>query len=68
MKIITGDGTIKHNLTRNQVIGELQAAKATGDKFCSVWGAYERGLDPFELQKEAGYSGADETQDQEPRG
>ena len=33
-----------------------EAAQKRGDKFCSVTGAYLVGLDPFELEREAGYN------------
>ena len=56
MIIVTGDGRIVKNLDKDGVIRELQAAQKRGDKFCSVTGAHLVGLDPFELEREAGYN------------
>ena len=55
MIIVTGDGKIIKNLDKAGVIRELQAAQARGDKYCSVTGAIQLGLDPFALEREAGY-------------
>jgi len=56
MIIVTGDGKIIKNLDKAGIIRELQAAQARGDKYCSVTGAIQLGLDPFDLEREAGYN------------
>lgn len=58
MIVVTGDGKIKKNLTKDEVIKELKAAQAKGDRFASVTGAYAEGYNPFQIEKEAGYTGA----------
>lgn len=55
MIIVTGDGRIIKDLDKAGVIRELQAAQKRGDKYCSVTGAIQLGLDPFDLEREAGY-------------
>lgn len=63
MIIVTGDGKIIKNLDRAGVIAELQKAQKRGDKFCSITGAYQDGLDPVDLENEARYKiGATEKQ------
>jgi biotin synthase-like enzyme len=60
MIIVTGDGQIKKDRNKAQVVAEFKAAKARGDRFCSVTGAYAAGLDPQDLERAAGYRGASE--------
>ena len=55
MIIVTGDGRIIKDLDKAGVIRELQAAQKRGDRYCSVTGAIQLGLDPFDLEREAGY-------------
>jgi len=55
MIIVTGNGKIIKDLDKAGVIRELQAAQKRGDKYCSVTGAIQLGLDPLELEREAGY-------------
>jgi hypothetical protein len=55
MIIVTGDGRIIKDLDKDGVIRELQSAQKRGDKYCSVTGAIQLGLDPFDLEREAGY-------------
>jgi hypothetical protein len=55
MIIVTGGGKIIKDLDKTGVIRELQAAQKRGDKFCSITGAYQLGIDPFEIEREAGY-------------
>lgn len=55
MIIVTGDGRIIKDLDKDGVIRELQAAQKRGDRYCSVTGAIQLGLDPFDLEREAGY-------------
>lgn len=55
MIIVTGDGRIIKDLDKDGVIRELRAAQKRGDKYCSVTGAIQLGLDPFALEREAGY-------------
>lgn len=55
MIIVTGSGKIIKDLDKDGVIRELQAAQKRGDKYCSVTGAIQLGLDPLELEREAGY-------------
>lgn len=62
MIIVTGEGKIKKNLGKEQVIAELKAAQKRGDRYCSITGAYAEGLNPAQLEKEAGYRGATEAE------
>jgi hypothetical protein len=55
MIIVTGAGKIIKDLDKAGVIRELQEAQKRGDKFCSVTGAHLVGLDPFAIEREAGY-------------
>lgn len=55
MIIVTGDGRIIKDLDKDGVIREMQSAQKRGDKYCSVIGALQLGLDPFALEREAGY-------------
>ena len=64
MFVVTGDGRIIVDLDRDGVIRELQAAQRRGDRYCSVNGAYAQGLDPFEIERAAGYTiGANEAEE-----
>ena len=56
MIIVTGAGRIIKNLDKNGAVRELQAAQKRGDRYCSVTGAIQLGLDPFGLEREAGYN------------
>jgi hypothetical protein len=56
MIIVTGDGRIIKDLDKAGVIRELQAAQKRGDRYCSVTGAIQVGLDPFDVEREAGYN------------
>lgn len=53
--IVRGNGRVIKNLTEAEAIEELKKAQAEGDRFASVWGAYEK---REELEKKAGYKGA----------
>ena len=55
MIIVTGNGRIIKDLDKDGVICELQAAQKRGDKYCSVTGAIQLGIDPADLEREAGY-------------
>ena len=62
MIVVRGHGRIIKNLDKAGVIAEFRKAQAEGDRFASVTGAFAAGLDPAELEKEAGYHGASQTE------
>ena len=62
MIVVTGDGRILKGLDKYGVIDALKSAQEKGDRFASITGAYAEGLDPAEIEKEAGYNGATEAE------
>ena len=60
--VIRGDGRILRNLTREGVIEALKQAEADHDRYASVLGWIAEGLNYTDLEAEAGYHGASETE------